>query len=261
MSFEWAATVELRPRWSSQTVYYNPENPADAVLEPGIQGSDLLVLLFALPIDIQTCALWGSALARLREKTRIRPAGGLRVHKKPGETRVALAETTAIGAGFYGMGAAAFLAAFPVVVASGFRPRPHMMTMTWAGVLATGVAVFIWRAIRNRSGIYDLRLDERDQTVTLPQSAGRPKPLTLARRKISGVSMQRRVSTGPSGTHFSYLPALNCNGSSEASQSIKLITLGWSEEKARAFSQWLSQELGVEFKGIEEEIPECAPVP
>jgi hypothetical protein len=70
--------------------------------------------------------------------------------------------------------------------------------------------------------------------------------------------MQRRVSKSPSGTHFSFLPVVLRNGMDAGAQPIKLITWGWSEEKARSFSQWLSEELGVEFKGIEQEKPERA---
>jgi hypothetical protein len=253
VSFEWDATVEDNPRWSSQTIYYNPKNPADALLQPGIDGSDLLLLLFALPLNVLTCTLWSALITRLREKSRIQTAGGVRILKQPGETRVSLAETPAIASGFYGMAAAAFIAAFPVVIKGGFEPTPRLMKATWVAVLAAGGVVFVWRALRNRSGIYDLRLDQASQTITLPQTAGRPKPLTIARREISSVSMQRRVSKSPSGSHFSYLPALNRSGSDAESQPIKLITLGWSEEKAQSFSQWLSQELGVEFKGVEEE--------
>jgi len=253
VTLEWDATVEEHPRWSSQTVYYNPKNPADALLEPGVDGCDLLCLLFALPLNVLTYTLWGAMITRLREKSRIRPAGGVRILKQPGETRVSLAETPAIAAGFYGSASAAFIAAFPVVIAGGFEPTLLLMKATWAVVLAAGGAVFVWRALRNGSGIYDLRIDQASQTVTLPQTAGRRKPLTLARREISGVSMQRRASKSPSGTHFSYLPALSRSGLDVESQSTELITLGWSEEKAQAFSQWLSQELGVEFKGVEEE--------
>ncbi len=253
VTLEWDATVEDHPRWSFRTVYYNPKNPADALLEPGVDGCDLLLLLFALPLNVLTYTLWSAMITRLREKSRIRPAGGVRILRQPGETRVSLADIPAKAAGFYGSAAAAFIAAFPVVIASGFDPTLRLMKATWAVVLAAGGAVFVWRALRNGSGIYDLRIDQASQTVTLPQTAGRQKPLILARREISGVSMQRRVSKSPSGTHFSYLPALSRSGLDAESQSIKLITLGWSEEKAQAFSQWLSQELGVEFKGVEEE--------
>jgi hypothetical protein len=252
-TLEWDATVEEHPRWSSQTVYYNPKNPADALLQPGVDGCDLLLLLFALPLNILTCTLWSAMITRLREKSRIRPAGGVRILKQPGETRVSLVEIPAIAAGFYGMAAAAFIAAFPVVIAGGFEPTLRLIKTAWAMVLAAGGAVFVWRALRNGSGIYDLRIDQESQTVTLPQTAGRRTPLILARREISGVSMQRRVSKSPSGTHFSYLPALSRSGLDAEPRSMPLITLGWSGEKAQAFSQWLSRELGVEFKGVEEE--------
>jgi hypothetical protein len=257
-AFEWEATVEDNPRGSTQTVYYNPKNPADALLEPGIDGGDLLLLLFALPLNVLTSTLWRAMITRLREKFLVRPAGGVRILKQPGVTRVPLGETSAFEAGFYGLAAAAFIAAFPVVIVGGFEPSLRLIKTAWAVVLAAGGAVFVWRMVRKWSGIYDLRIDQASQTVTLPQTAGRQQSLSISRREISGVSMQRRVSKSPSGTHFSYLPALSRNGLPVESRSIKLVTWGWSEEKARAFSQWLSQELGVEFKGVEEETPECA---
>jgi hypothetical protein len=252
-NMEWDATVVENPRWSSQTIYYNPKNPADALLQPGVDGGDLLLLLFALPLNVLTCTLWSAWVARLREKSRIRPAGGVRILKQPGETRVSLAELPAVTAGLYGSAAAAFIAAFPIVIAGGFEPTMRLMKAAWAAVLAAGVAIFVWRALRNRSGIYDLRINQASQTVTLPQTAGRRRPVTLSRRDISGVSLQRRVSKSPSGMHFSYLPALSGAGLDAHSRSMPLITLGWGREKAQAFSQWLSLELGVEFKGIEEE--------
>jgi hypothetical protein len=251
--FEWSATVELHPRLSLQTVYYNPKNPADSLLQPGVEGGDLLLLLFALPLNVLTVAAWSAMLGRLKEKSNMPRAGGLKIVKQPGKTEVSLVETSALAAGFYAMAAVAFFATFPILIASRFDPKPHLMKMTWVAVVATGVVVFIWRMLRNLSGIYNLRFDKVSQTVTLPQTAGRKKAVAIPLHEICGVSMERRVSKSPSGTHFSYLPALNCDRSNRESQSIKLIPLGWSEEKARAFSQWLSQELGVEFKGVEEE--------
>jgi hypothetical protein len=78
--------------------------------------------------------------------------------------------------------------------------------------------------------------------------------LTIARADIVGVSIHRRVSKGPSGLLYTYLPALIRNASGAGFQSIKLVGLGWSQEKAGAFGKWLSDELGVEFKGVEEEV-------
>ena len=256
MTLEWQSTVVENPRWSSQTVYYNPRNPSDALLEPGVDGGDLLLLLFALPLNVLTGTLWRAMLTRLLEFSTVRPAGGVRILKRSGETRVPLGDTTATGAGFYTMGIAAFIAAFPVVVIGGFDPPMRVMKVSWTVILALGAAAFVWRLLRNWSGIYDLRIEQNSQTIILPRAAGRSENLSISRREISGVSLQRRVSEGPSGVHLSFLPALNQAGGDDPIKSMKLITWGWGEEKARAFSQWLGQELGVEFKGVEDEKPE-----
>jgi hypothetical protein len=255
VTFEWQSSIVEHPQNSFQKVHYNPENPADSLLEPGVDGGDLLLLLFALPLNVLTSTLWRAMFIRLRDHFRVQPAGGVRIFKQRGETRVPLGDATSFGEGLYVMAAAAFVAAFPVVIAGGFDPSMRLMEVAWGVVLSAGAAVFVWRLVRNWSGIYDLRIDWNSQTVILPQTAGRGRPFSLPRREISGVFLQRRASTGPSGTQFSYLPALNRNGTGAESRPMKLITWGWSEAKARAFSQWLSHELGVEFKGIEEEQP------
>ncbi len=250
---EWEGTVDVLPRWSSQTVYYNPDNPADSLLQAGIDGSDMLLLLFALPLNVMTSTLWLGLFQQIRDRYRIPPAGGAKIHKQPGETRVWLGEVSPLAAGCYGMAAAAFVASFPIVIAAGFQPSLRSMKVTWALMAAVGAAVFVWRLFKKWSGTYDLRISEASRTVTLPQTACGAQRIALARGEISGVSMQRRVNTNPSGTHFSYLPALQRQGGAAEPHSMKLISWGWSEQRARAFSQWLSQELGVEFKGVEEE--------
>jgi hypothetical protein len=64
------------------------------------------------------------------------------------------------------------------------------------------------------------------------------------------VSLQRRVAKTPSGDYFSYLPVIDRVVNEPGSPAIKLVTWGWTESKARAFGQWLSEQLGVEFTGI-----------
>jgi hypothetical protein len=114
-------------------------------------------------------------------------------------------------------------------------------------------SAFVLTAKRNRAGNYDLRIDEASRAVTLPQLGGRRAPLTLARHEIVGVSLQRRITKNPSGYYFSYLPAIDCAGRDGGFPTIKLVRWGWSEAKARAFAQWLSEQLAVEFKGIQGE--------
>jgi hypothetical protein len=40
------------------TVYYNPTDPAESLLQPGVDGSDLLLLLFLAPWNLMVAAGW-----------------------------------------------------------------------------------------------------------------------------------------------------------------------------------------------------------
>lgn len=252
-ALKWKETVASYPRWSDCVVYYNPQHPGDSLLSPGIGGGDLLLLLFALPLDVGTYILWSMARARWRDNRPPSPTGGVRILKQPGELRISLGETSALEAGLFGLGMATFVLAFPVVIIGGFSPSLRLMETVWAASVAFGIFALLRRAVRNRSGIYDLRVNQASQTVTLPQTTGRKRTLSISQRAIGGVCLQRRSTNSPSGTHFSYLPALSPVVTAAEPPVMPLVSWGWNEEKARAFGQWLSGELGVEFKGIQEE--------
>jgi hypothetical protein len=253
--------VRRFPRYSKQTVYFNPKNPADSILSPGVDGNDLMVILFATPINVVSAVLWIWVLAHLGEKRLVPPAGGMRIRRQEGLVRVRLADVSALEAGFYALGIASFAATFPVVVVNGLVPGVEPMEVVWAAVLAGAGAAFCWKAIGNASGKYDLLIDQKGQTLTLPQTCGRQQSITLPWRKIAGVSLQRRVSRLASGSYYSYLPALCLMDANGVRRRELLFPWGWTEEKARSFSQWLGGELGREFKGVEEEGSGTAPDP
>jgi hypothetical protein len=247
--------VRKFPKWSARVVYYNPGNPADSVLATGVEGGDLMVILFSVPVNVAVLMLWRWIAARLQEKWRVPQAGGVRVWRQAGKIRARLAGLSAPAAGCYALGGAAFAATFPVVVLNGLDPGLKAMEYTWASVLAVAAAVFCWTALRNASGRYDLLIDEQSQALTLPQTAGRRESITVSRAEIAGVCVERRVSRLSSGSFYSYLPALDRREAGPGLRREALSPYGWTEEKARAFSQWLVGQLALEFKGIEEENP------
>jgi hypothetical protein len=242
-------------KWSAHTVYYDPNNPANSVLATGVEGVDLLMILFSVPVNVAVIMLWIWIASWLREKWRMPEAGGVRIWRRDGKVRVRLAWLSAPTAGFYALGGAAFAATFPVVVMYGLAPGMAAMENTWALVLTAAAAVFCWKALRNGSGRFDLLIDEESQTLTLPQTAGRRQSITFLRGQVAGVCVQRRVSRLSSGSFYSYLPALDCREPGAGLRREALSPCGWTEEKARAFSQWLAGQLGLEFEGVEEENP------
>jgi hypothetical protein len=252
-AFDYKLVAKAFPPGSRQIVYYNPDNPADAVLSPGLSGCDLLLALFALPLNVISIAVWVAMIQSRRDCGRL-PAGGVRILHPAGETRVRLAEFSPLAAGFFVLAAAAIAAAMLIVFAAGFGASLELMKATLIVVAATGVAAFAWTAERNRSGRYDLCAYEAGQTLLIPPAAGRKAPLIVPKSEIIAVTTHRRVSHNPSGWHFSFVPALDRAAPSSERQSLDLVNWGWTEGKARAFAGWLSQELGVPLKEPEEEI-------
>ncbi|HEX4120032.1 MAG TPA: hypothetical protein VH619_05330 [Verrucomicrobiae bacterium] len=252
-AWEYNTAIDAFPQWSARKVYYNPADPADSILDPGLDGCDLLMLLFATPLNIVTLALWAAVVRGRHEKKHFAPAGGVRILKKSGVIRAQMTEFSPAAVAGSALAVTSFLAAFPVVSMGGFAPSMRMMVIVWALVFFVVAAALAWTVNRNRSGTHDLRIDEASRSVTLPQADGRRTSLTLARDEILGVCLQRRVTRNPSGNYFSYLPAVDCTGPASGSPAIKLVTWGWTEAKARPFAQWLSEQLGVEFKGVQPE--------
>lgn len=257
-SLDGAEIKRKYPQGSVQTVYYDPRKPSDSVLSTGVAGADLMLLLFATPVSVALVLLWGWLIARLREKRRLPPAGGLRVREQGGIIRVRMSEVSAPVAGMYALGVAAFAATFPVVVVNGLAPGTEPMAWLWAAVLATAVLAGVWQAWRNASGRFDLMIDYLGQTVTLPQTCGRTERLTVPRREIAGVSLLRRVSRLASGNHDSYLPAVARLDGERGVRRERLMPWGWTEERARGFTHWFCAQMGLEFKGVEDEPPDAA---
>jgi len=244
--------VRRLPLWSKHDVYYDPDNPADSVLAVGVEGADLMLILFSIPVNVVLLILWNLIIGRLREDWQVPLAGGVPIRRQNGRIRVWMGGVSAGAAALYGLGGAAFAATFPVVVASGMAPGLAEMEYVLPAVFAVAAAAFGWTAARNASGKYDLWIDETTLALTLPQTCGRTEPITLAREELAGVCMQRRVSRLSSGSYYSYLPALRRKDPAAPRREM-LSPWGWTEQKAAAFSQWLSNQLGLEFKGVEEE--------
>jgi hypothetical protein len=248
---QYSTTIDAYPRWSERKVYYNANDPADSILDPGLDGCDLLFPLFAMPLNVVTLALWVAVVRSARRIKTAEPAGGVRIVRRPGETRAQIAAFSPGAAALAALGGASFFLAFPVVSIGGFAPGMTLMLVVWALVLASVAAAFLWALKRNYSGVGDLRIDEVSNIVTVPRIVGRNSLLTLARKEIVAVSLERLIAKTPSGDYFSFLPALDCVPGHSGSPTVKLVTWGWTEGKARAFGQWLSEQLGVEFRGIQ----------
>jgi hypothetical protein len=161
----------------------------------------------------------------------------------------------------YALGVAAFAATFPVIVVNGLAPGTEPMELVLAVVAAAALAAFCWKGLRNATGKYDLVIDEKAGTVTLPQTCGRRQSITLSRAEMAGVFIRRRATRLTSGTYYGYLPVLKRADQGAGPRNETLSPWGWTEEKARGFSEWLGRRLGLDFNGVEDENPETRTLP
>ena len=127
--------VQKFRQWSEHTVYYDPKNPANSVLATGVEGGDLILILFSIPVNVALIMLWIWIALMAPAKVARAGGGGVRIWRQNGKIRVRLALLSATSAGFYALGGVAFAAAFPVVAMNGFAPSLEVMDETGAAVI------------------------------------------------------------------------------------------------------------------------------
>jgi hypothetical protein len=93
----WAErAVAGHPVGSQAQVFYCPGNPRDAVLSPGVEGSDLMLVLFLMPFNMFALGLWAWLGGWLRERAFRPVAGGVRIITEGPRTRIRLPEYAAM---------------------------------------------------------------------------------------------------------------------------------------------------------------------
>jgi hypothetical protein len=167
------------------TVRYNPSDPSDAVLQPGVDGQDLFVFTMMSPFNAAMLAGWIIHF-------RLRRTGSILETRFFDDGVVARAAVDAwlpelaatIVAGVVG---------FALGVLVGI---PTGADMSISVAAATAITVVIaaalawWRTIAARTaGSRDIILDRGAQTLTLPKLKGRPEPMTVPLQVVTGFDL------------------------------------------------------------------------
>ncbi len=234
------AIVSRHPPGSSVPVYFNPADPADALLRPGIGASQLILALALAPFNAVTFYLWAVLAGRIRRRRTQPVAGGLRIETGFRGTSVHLGMTPALGAGMATVGALAIVGVIGAGFFGGPEPRLAVVTGVWIAILAGGLVATVWQAARNRSDAERLLLSPGGD-VNLPPTFGRRQRLLLRGPDLAAVRLTRRLETDSDGdSHPKFAIALDAKqGSSEQ-------LAFWSDEaRARSFAAWLAERLHV----------------
>jgi hypothetical protein len=156
--------VAAYPVGAAIEVAYNPRNPADAVLRPGLRGCTLWVSLFLTPFVIVGVGMWAGLVRRLRSRPAFNPTDPRQVAATGSAALVIRPELksrfatflTCLGIVIFGSIWAIFFIGFGLGLAyyvfEGFLLDPPLMlpASVWAAAIV-GSALLTRQAVKNAS--------------------------------------------------------------------------------------------------------------
>ena len=233
------AIIAAHPRGSEIKVYYNPRDPQDACLEPGVDKSDVLLPLFLMFCIFFFASGFSTIIGQGFDKA---PgvAGGVKIISDAMVTRVRLPSFLPIVLALWAATGLLVISLALVCV----MPLPWEVGEAVLPLVGAGMgAVYLWRLYRFNDGSQDLVIDTRQRTVQLPQTYGRWTSTTVPFSELGGVQINPKYYSRRAGSSVSYMVWLARKDGSKDT----LVNL--SEEQAVEFAHWLRTKLGMPAEG------------
>ena len=149
-------------------VYYNPADPADAVLKTGIEGSDLFMALFMTPFNLVMLGGWHVLGRGVYVRLLKPPAGGARVVHHGFRAHVYSFSRPALAAAAATLLGTSFVSVFIVGFGFGFNPPVEVIVTVWTVVLLLTLGAAVAVAVRGGPGKETLVIDQAEETIPLP---------------------------------------------------------------------------------------------
>ena len=235
--------MAAHPKGSEIDVYYNPDNPAEAVLSPGLDTADL-----GIPFTFGAITyLFLSVSIKLGKEIdwsgKARPvAGGVRMIDDRMTIRVRLPR--------YQAGAMCSLVAIIFSLIAGFIIQnvpinsPPITTglLTLMSISIVSMTVYFWLRQKAKSGSQDLVIDEGARMIELPLTFQRKQKMTLTFIDVSSVMVEKVMRRRKPGANSLYFVKLELqNGPPQILTALKL-------DNAESFAAWLREKLGVKIE-------------
>lgn len=229
-------TVAAHPVGSSVTVYYNPREPAEALLDPGLSSADFFFLLFVAPFNVVTLGSWAALAWTLLRGPGVTPAS-LRLFDSGTELRARLPRLAPVliaAIAVFVVAGASFLI---VGAAVGDPPPASVVAAAWATVLVAAAAAYFLA----QSRMNDLVIDRVSGTLALPRGSRsrRSAPVPLA--DIIDVKLGQEADEGGSVLYFCLVQWTQADG--------QTCEAAWLNQPDRACAEklvvWLREQCGL----------------
>ncbi|MFO0946128.1 MAG: DUF3592 domain-containing protein [Planctomycetota bacterium] len=240
------------PIGSVATVHYDPADPSDAILDPGVRPSDFFVLLFLTPFLSITGIMWYAILHTLFLHSAVvrEPLYPMKVEDRFGDICVLLPHFAPWAAGLL---TGCILCWFMAIVIALILRVPVSDGATFAawGVVFLGFAAAFHRQRRRiADGRFDLVLSPSSGDLRLPPWRSRKSAITIPRSAIRGINVSENRSQVP-GSRRRNAPTYAVDIAIHAEEGIRverIVEFTSDRESADRLAQWLEKNLGLSDK-------------
>jgi Protein of unknown function (DUF3592) len=240
--------VAQHPSGTANTVYYDPNDPARALLFPGMGGQELFIMLFLLPFHVIGLLLWSGFLisAFATDAAYVWLHYGIRLTDGDYQRRVRLPRVCPSAAGLHSLFLGSIILCFLVFCCAG-APLPLWVSLAaWLVVLLGSGLFYAIQAVQLASGRAHLVINSVEKTVSLPQTFDRKGPIRLALSDLVAVQVVP-VKTNRNNTER-YAPILRCRWAGNGFKDEKLAELN-EKEQAEQFAMWIRERTGLDSAG------------
>ena len=213
-------------------VSYDPANPAEAVLSPGLNASDFVLLHLLFPFN---CFLAFAASVALHAwLARRQPAGGAPFSEGVDQTRIrigviAASDLALIVTALVSLGVAGILLFIADVFVS-----PVVAAAAWATVPITFVGAYLYFKAQTV-----LVLDTRAGTIALPRTRELPESTVVPWSEVTGVDFSEVVGRDAQGAPTGKTHAVTLTWSDKGHERTETLVRWESRPLAKSLFLWL----------------------
>jgi hypothetical protein len=225
---------------SAVKVYYNPNDPGDALLFPGPGGDEIVLHVYKDMLSLYLISVfWVVCLPGFLRSVLKPLAGGVKIIRK---TRLVQAPLPWFNPAIIAIASGLLTLALFGTLLNG---RQASVFMACTGLLASILAVVLahlWIGGVIRSGKYNLEIDKNSGTLTLPKTFFCRDRQVVRISEISEVTTKAFVVSSGKGNQCFFAPTLELRD--HDCKPIAIVK--WPERgRAESFTTWLRSELGI----------------
>ncbi|WP_426747160.1 DUF3592 domain-containing protein [Myxococcus faecalis] len=231
------ALVARYPVGARVTVHHAPGAPSEAVLQAGLGGTELVVLLILLPFNLVALWLLKLVVGSFKPEPPLlspftREDGSECVVLDAPDTATSVAVT---------MATSALLCVVLTSTLAGVNPPLAAGVAAWVVVFACGLLVGRHLHARKKAGHYEVRLHRRERRLSLPPIPGRKARLDLRWNDVLSLRVESQVSAKNKTRYRVTLEVATADGTARQ----EAVCGHTRQEQAEALAQWLRKDLQV----------------